>query len=218
MQPRGEEAVAALREEIDLMRRLRHEHVVRYLGTATNSARGDEQYILMELCAGGSVGGLLRREHQSGLPDELLWRYGVQLLRGLHFLHTQMIIHRDLKGDNVLLQPRPPSSPVPGGGQQPGDMVVKIADFGSAFELAGDATREGEANAMRGSPYWMSPEHVRGANCGRKADIWSYGATLLEMLTGRPPWHDATAPASSRRTRRRCPPPARSRRGCTSCC
>ena len=52
----------------------------------------------------------------------------------------------------------------------------------------GDATLNSEVQGMRGSPYWMSPEHILSAGCGRKADIWSFAAVLLEMLTGRPPW------------------------------
>ena len=50
---------------------------------------------------------------------------------------------------------------------------------------------------IRGSPYWMSPEHIQGARCGRKADIWSFGCVLLEMATGVPPWADRTAPSKS---------------------
>ena len=197
--PRDPEAVAALREEIGLMKRLRHPHVVRYHGCGV---RGDEQYILMELCDGGSLGQLIRTSHRKGLPTCALHAFGSQLLSGLHFLHESMIIHRDLKGDNVLLQRLPASEAAsgeagPGGGDGlemtlSGDpsarLVAKIGDFGSAHELVGDATLDGDVQGMRGSPFWMSPEHINGASCGRKADIWSYGAVLLEMLTGRPPW------------------------------
>ena len=97
--PRDAEAAARLEREIELMRHLQHDHVVQYLGAA-NSA-GD-RYILLEYCAGGSVRRLLETQHPRGLPASLLSTYGEQLLRGLHFLHEHMVIHRDLKGENLL--------------------------------------------------------------------------------------------------------------------
>lgn len=128
MQRRGEAAKAALREEIRLMKLLSHTHVVRYLTFATGSGLNrklKDDYILMEFCAGGSVGQLLRARGGAGLPSAQLHEYGVQLLRGLDFLHENMVIHRDLKGDNVLLQSATSTA-------HRTEMVVKIADFGSA--------------------------------------------------------------------------------------
>ena len=84
-------------------------------------------------------------------------------------------------------------------------MQVKIADFGSASELEYSTLAEqqqqqqqqlGEAGGelpMAGSPYWMAPENIKGAGAGRKADCWSFGGVLLEMLTGRPPWWQETS-------------------------
>ena len=208
MQPRGEEAMAALRDEIRLMRRLHHQHVVRYLGVASGPRASDGQYILMEYCSGGSVGGLLRQRQYEGLPHSMVHDYALQLLRGLHFLHENMVIHRDLKGDNVLLAPLPLAALASGGagGAAAGEaggvppMRVKIADFGSASELEYGTTADNDADArshMRGSPYWMAPEHIKGAACGRKADIWSYGGVLLEMISGRPPWFEERRDAPS---------------------
>jgi len=172
-----EEHARQLEQEVGAMRRLRHKHIVRYLGTATCGA---DNYILMELVPGGSIKQVLSEPpNREGLSLEQLRVYGVQLLAGLHFLHAAMIIHRDLKGENVLLDAT--------------RTVVKIADFGSAHTMAGSSTLSHEAKSMRGSPYWMSPEHIRGAGCGRRADVWSFGCVLLEMLTGKPPWHTEAA-------------------------
>ena len=170
--PRDAEAASRLEQEIELMRHMRHTNIVAYLGGA--HARG-ERYILLEYCSGGSVRQLLERRHPTGLPDAKLASYGVQTLNGLHFLHEHMVIHRDLKGENLLLA-------------TPDEVLVKIADFGSSHELVAGATLSHDVDAIRGSPYWMSPEHILGARCGRKADVWSYACVLLEMLTGVPPW------------------------------
>ena len=165
--PRDREAAERLAAEMTLMRRLRHPNIVEYIGAATCSA--GEQYILLELCEGGSVRQLLDREHRAGLPHATLHSYGVQLL----YLHEQMIIHRDLKGDNVLLDAA--------------RTAVKLGDFGSSNELLHETCSQ-DVHTIRGSPYWMSPEHIQGARCGRKADVWSYACVLLEMLTGGMPW------------------------------
>lgn len=168
--PRLAQAAERLEAEMALMRRLRHPNIVEYIGQALS---GTEQYILLQLCQGGSVRQLLDREHPSGLPPATLHAYGLQLLRAVHYLHEQMIIHRDLKGDNVLLDAT--------------RSTVKLADFGSSNEISGE-TLSHDVQTIRGSPYWMSPEHIQGARCGRKADVWSYGCVLLEMLTGGMPW------------------------------
>mmetsp|Transcript_2783 Transcript_2783/g.5870 ORF Transcript_2783/g.5870 Transcript_2783/m.5870 type:complete len:229 (-) Transcript_2783:109-795(-) len=156
------------------MRRMRHPHIVEYIGTASC---GTDRYMLLELCHGGSVRELIDREHRRGLPFGMLHSFGTQLLSGLHYLHEAMIIHRDLKGDNLLLDST--------------RTLLKLADFGSYHELEAGSTLSHDVSTIRGSPYWMSPEHVQGARCGRKADVWSYGCVLLEMLTGRPPWQPA---------------------------
>ena len=171
--PRDAEAASRLEKEIDLMRRVRHPHLVEYLGTAI-SPSGDT-FIILEYCDGGSMRQLLEREHAAGLPSEVLRRYARQLLAGLAFLHEHLIIHRDLKGENILLH----------GSER---ATAKIGDCGSSRELLSGATLSGDVAVFGGSPYWMSPEHVQGSRCGRPADVWSFGGVILEMLTGRPPW------------------------------
>jgi len=172
--PRDAEAAARLEDEIALMSHMRHAHLLEYLGAAKC---GTDRYMLLELCQGGSVRDLIDAHYPSGLPAALLLDYSRQLLSGLHYLHEAMIIHRDLKGDNLLLDAA--------------HTTLKLADFGSYHELEADATLSHDVSTIRGSPYWMSPEHVQGARCGRKADVWSFGCVLLEMQTGSPPWQPA---------------------------
>ena len=85
--PRDAEAAARLANEIELMRRLRHENIVQYIGEARC---GGERYILLEYCSGGSVRQLLESEFRQGLPHHLLASYATQLLHGLHFLHEHL--------------------------------------------------------------------------------------------------------------------------------
>lgn len=169
---RDAEAVSRLDDEIALMGSLHHPNIIHYIGTAT--AR-EERYICLQYCAGGSVRQMLDADHPHGLPWARLQSYGAQVHCGLHFLHEHLVIHRDLKSDNLLLLAADRET-------------IKIADFGSSHELIAGSTLSHDVNAIRGSPYWMSPEHVEGARCGRKADVWSYGCVVLEMLTGAFPW------------------------------
>ena len=111
-----------------------------------------------------------------GAFDERVTRvYTRQLLHGLNYLHLNSIVHRDIKGANVLLS-------ISG--------EVKLADFGCAKNLAELA---GNSNSgSTGTPYWMAPEQIKGEAPASSADIWSLGATVIEMLTAKHPWSHLT--------------------------
>lgn len=89
-----------------------------------------------------------------------------QVLEGLNYLHRHGVLHRDIKGANVLVDK---------------NGVCKLADFGSSIRFE-------EINfnhiTITGTPNWMAPEVMREENCGKKADIWSIGCMMIEMLTG----------------------------------
>ena len=104
------------------------------------------------------------------------WIFWVEwILRGLHYLHSKGFIHRDIKGANVLVS-------------EAG--VAKLADFGCSKQLQGAATgsMDESLRSIRGSIPWMAPEVIRQSGHGRSADIWSLGATVIEMLTASRPW------------------------------
>lgn len=83
------------------------------------------------------------------------------------------IIHRDIKGGNCLVD----------------DVgTIKLADFGASRRLDGESTIQGEMSTLCGTPYFLAPEVLTEGGGGRKADIWSLGGTVLQMLTGEPPW------------------------------
>jgi len=130
-------------------------------------------YVFLEFACGGSVGHAVARN--GALPPPTVRSYTAQIVVALAHLHDLKIVHRDLKGANCLLL------------QQD---LLKLADFGSAARSnAGVATMQSAGFAgIRGTAYFMAPEVIRGDGYGRRSDVWSLGGTVVEMMTGKPPW------------------------------
>jgi len=127
--------------------------------------------IFMELVPGGSVRAVL--DQVGRLPERLVRVYTRQLLQGLTYLHAHRIVHRDIKGANLLVN---------------GQSSVKVADFGASSKLASLADPSAASTSIRGTPLFMAPEVIQQVGHGRKADVWSAGCTVIEMASGRPPW------------------------------
>ncbi|KAK6310016.1 hypothetical protein J4Q44_G00198970 [Coregonus suidteri] len=159
-----------LQEEVDLLKNLHHSNIVGFLGT---SLRDHMVSIFMEYVPGGSIASVL---HRFGpLPERVLALYTHQILEGVSYLHLNRVIHRDLKGNNVMLMPTG---------------VVKLIDFGCARRLScltHTHSRSDLLKSVHGTPYWMAPEVINETGHGRKSDIWSVGCTVFEMATGKPP-------------------------------
>ncbi|KAJ3195025.1 Serine/threonine-protein kinase ulk2 [Irineochytrium annulatum] len=128
-----------------------------------------------------------------GLNEVVVRHYLRQLAFAIEFLRSQSLIHRDLKPQNLLLNPPPPNSPpvqIPSSFRNgrthtvPALPTLKLADFGFARALP----QQSLASTLCGSPLYMAPEILRGDRYDAKADLWSLGAILYEMLTGRPPF------------------------------
>ncbi|XP_057249673.1 mitogen-activated protein kinase kinase kinase NPK1 isoform X1 [Beta vulgaris subsp. vulgaris] len=159
--------VRELEEEVKLLRNLSHTNIVRYLGTA----REDEALnILLEFVPGGSISSLLGKF--GSFPESVVRMYTKQLLLGLEYLHKNGIMHRDIKGANILVDNKG---------------CIKLADFGASKKVVELATMTG-AKSMKGTPYWMAPEVILQTGHNFSADIWSVGCTVIEMATGKPPW------------------------------
>lgn len=165
-----QEEAEQLEAEINLMKRLRHRHIVRYVGTG----RGERHlYIFLEYVSGGSIASMLA---QFGVfHEDLLKRFVYQILLGVSYLHAYRIIHRDIKGANVLVTDQG---------------IAKLADFGCSKQLQGMRTQSFDESLshVKGSVPWMAPEVIKQTGHGRSADIWSIGSTIIEMSTARRPW------------------------------
>jgi len=172
---RKESMVAALKREIDLLRDLQHENIVQYLGSNSD----DEHFnIFLEYVPGGSVAAMLNS--YGSLQEPLIRNFVRQILCGLSYLHGRDIIHRDIKGANVLVDNK-------------GN--IKISDFGISKRVEASALLAPQKNgghihrpSLQGSVFWMAPEVVKQTSYTRKADIWSLGCLIVEMFTGTHPF------------------------------
>lgn len=161
--------IQELEEEVKLLHNLSHPNIVRYLGTARED---DALNILLEFVPGGSIASLLGKF--GSFTEPVIRMYTKQLLQGLEYLHNNGIMHRDIKGANILVDNKG---------------CIKLADFGASKKVVELVTITG-AKSMKGTPYWMAPEVIRQTGHSLPADIWSVGCTVIEMATGKPPWSE----------------------------
>uniref|UniRef100_UPI00398ED3D5 mitogen-activated protein kinase kinase kinase 1 isoform X1 n=2 Tax=Pristiophorus japonicus TaxID=55135 RepID=UPI00398ED3D5 len=166
-----EEVVHTLREEIRMMGHLNHPNIIRMLGATCEKSNYN---LFVEWMAGGSVSHLLNK--YGAFKEQVIINYNEQLLRGLAYLHENQIIHRDIKGANLLIDST---------GQR-----LRIADFGAAARLASKGTGAGEFQGqLLGTIAFMAPEVLRGQQYGRSCDVWSVGCVIIEMACAKPPWN-----------------------------
>lgn len=171
--------VEALKREIGLLKELKHPNIVQYLGSNSDDTHLN---IFLEYVAGGSVATML--VNYGSLGEALISNFVRQILTGLAYLHSKDIIHRDIKGANILVD---------------NHGSVKISDFGiskrvEASTLLSPSTgkRGGPRVSLQGSVFWMAPEVVKQTAYTRKADIWSLGCLIVEMFTGSHPHPNCT--------------------------
>ncbi|XP_063115055.1 mitogen-activated protein kinase kinase kinase 19 isoform X3 [Cavia porcellus] len=156
--------------KVDLLKALKHVNIVTYLGTCLEE---NIVSIFMEFVPGGSISSIISRF--GPLPEMVFCKYTKQILQGVAYLHENCVVHRDIKGNNVMLMPTG---------------IIKLIDFGCAKRLAWaglNGTHSDTLKSMHGTPYWMAPEVINESGYGRKSDIWSIGCTVFEMATGKPP-------------------------------
>jgi hypothetical protein len=158
--------VEALESEISFLRRLEHENIVRCYGS-----RMDDFHltVFLEYVSGGSISSMISK--QGRIPGDDAKSYIEQVVAGVAYLHDNEIIHRDIKGANILVS---------------SDHKIKISDFGLAQMVS--SARLACDRRVQGSVFWMPPEIIREQPYDERVDIWSIGCLYLEMLTGKHPW------------------------------
>jgi serine/threonine protein kinase len=126
----------------------------------------------LEYVENGSLANIIKPNKFGPFPESLVAVYIAQVLEGLVYLHEQGVIHRDIKGANILTTK---------------EGLVKLADFGVATKL-----NEADVNthSVVGTPYWMAPEVIEMSGVCAASDIWSVGCTVIELLTCVPPYYD----------------------------
>ena len=183
--------LANLHTEISILRNHQHPNIVRLFKVSETS---ECVYLILEYCAGGDLQGLIRTRKQGRLNERLCRRLIRDLATGLGFLWERQLVHRDIKPQNILLTCSLPEceereNPSKEGSsvnrENGGEFMLKIADFGFARHLGGVDLAE----TMCGSPLYMAPEVLLGQKYDAKADLWSVGTVLFEMISGRTPFH-----------------------------
>ncbi|KAH9926195.1 uncharacterized protein B0H18DRAFT_876670 [Fomitopsis serialis] len=171
---RKKSMLSALEREIELLQELQHENIVQYLSSCIDD---DHLNIFLEYVPGGSVTSVLR--NYGAFEEPLVRNWVRQILLGLNYLHERDIIHRDIKGANMLVDNK--------GG-------IKISDFGISKKVEDNLLPGHRAHrpSLQGSVFWMAPEVVKQTAYTQKADIWSVGCLVVEMLTGEHPWAQLT--------------------------
>ncbi|CAG9583248.1 unnamed protein product [Danaus chrysippus] len=146
---------------------------------------GDVLWVVMEYMAGASLTQIVTR---SRMDPEQIATVCKQCLKALAFLHSQGVIHRDIKSDSILLT---------------SDGRVKLSDFGFCAQVSQELPKR---KSLVGTPYWMSPEVVSRLPYGPEVDIWSLGIMIIEMVDGEPPFFNEP-PLQAMRRIRDMPPP-----------
>ncbi|XP_030210048.1 traf2 and NCK-interacting protein kinase isoform X8 [Gadus morhua] len=167
--------------EINMLKKYsHHRNIATYYGAFIKKSppgHDDQLWLVMEFCGAGSITDLVKNTKGNQLKEDWIAYISREILRGLAHLHAHHVIHRDIKGQNVLLTE---------------NAEVKLVDFGVSAQL--DRT-VGRRNTFIGTPYWMAPEVIAcdenpDATYDYRSDLWSTGITALEMAEGAPPLCD----------------------------
>uniref|UniRef100_A0A4W5RLJ8 non-specific serine/threonine protein kinase n=1 Tax=Hucho hucho TaxID=62062 RepID=A0A4W5RLJ8_9TELE len=201
-----EEEEEEIKAEINMLKKYsHHRNIATYYGAFVKKSppgHDDHLWLVMEFCGAGSVTDLVKNTKGNSLKEDWIAYICREILRGLSHLHQHKVIHRDIKGQNVLLTE---------------NAEVKLVDFGVSAQL--DRT-VGRRNTFIGTPYWMAPEVIAcdenpDSTYDYRSDIWSLGITAIETAEGAPPLCDMH-PMRALFLIPRNPPPKLKSKKCTS--
>ncbi|XP_014806485.1 PREDICTED: mitogen-activated protein kinase kinase kinase 4 isoform X1 [Calidris pugnax] len=171
-QPNDHKTIKETADELKIFEGIKHPNLVRYFGVELHR---EEMYIFMEYCDEGT----LEEVSKLGLQEHVIRLYSKQITVAINVLHEHGIVHRDIKGANIFLT---------------SSGLIKLGDFGCSVKLKNNTqTMPGEVNSTLGTAAYMAPEVItraKGEGHGRAADIWSLGCVVIEMVTGKRPWHE----------------------------
>ncbi|KAJ2848071.1 Protein kinase of the Mitotic Exit Network, partial [Coemansia brasiliensis] len=153
-------------QEVELLKSLANPRVVRYYGFVKTDTHLN---LVMEYVENGSLSATLKSF--GAFPERLVLAYAVKIIEGLVYLHRRDVVHCDLKACNILTTK---------------NGNTKLTDFGVSLNLK--LRRPGDESVVAGTPYWMAPEIIQLEGACTASDIWSLGCTIIELLTGKPPY------------------------------
>ncbi|KAJ8355427.1 hypothetical protein SKAU_G00182210 [Synaphobranchus kaupii] len=168
--------------EVVIMRDYHQENVV---DMYNSYLVGDELWVVMEFLEGGALTDIVTHTRMN---EEQIATVCLSVLRALSYLHTQGVIHRDIKSDSILLT---------------SDGRIKLSDFGFCAQVSKEVPKR---KSLVGTPYWMAPEVISRLPYGTEVDIWSLGIMVIEMVDGEPPYFNEPPLQAMRRIRDNLPP------------
>ncbi|XP_030638464.1 serine/threonine-protein kinase PAK 6 [Chanos chanos] len=163
--------------EVVIMRDYQHRNVVEMYKSALVE---EELWVIMEYLQGGALTNIVS---ETRLTEEQIATVCEAVLQALAYLHSQGVIHRDIKSDSILLSL---------------DGRVKLSDFGFCAQISKDIPKR---KSLVGTPYWMAPEVISKSAYGTEVDVWSLGIMVVEMVDGEPPYFSETPVAAMKRLR-----------------
>ena len=165
------QSLSSIEGEIEILSKLNHKNIVKYYDSSQSK---NHLKIFFEYCECGSIAKML--SNYKSFNEKIIRKYTKEMLEGLEYLHAHSIIHRDIKGANILVDR---------------NGICKLSDFGGAKIIKEDFEK---TTTMRGTPNWMAPEVIKYNENTRFSDIWSVGCTVIEMINGEPPFSNIKNP------------------------